>query len=292
VDPLRVTEVALDRLRFGLSPRNLDDRHVELLQQVLASLPPILVHQETMTVVDGLHRFHAARRSGCKSVAVIWFVGTFEEASLEAVRANISHGRPLTIQERRRAAKRVLSVDPSRSDRAVAEICGLSPKTVASVRAYPAEEIPPPTRVLGRDGRLQRRVRRRGPGVAGRDASGPSATSGGEQVHPPGCRGGRVAEDTSPSASGEYARDSWLPWWECDHALESRCPDLVRWLSRTSPDDASLPTILEAFPTSRLYELVDEARRRSTIWAKIAGELQQLSGPARRATPPTGRSFQ
>src|SRR5258706_11103049 len=104
--PSGAVQVELDSLRLGLSPRGLDDRHVELLQECYSALPPILVHRETRTVVDGLHRFHATKRLGFSSIAVVWFDGSLEEASLQAIRANVHHGKPLTPAERRRAAKR------------------------------------------------------------------------------------------------------------------------------------------------------------------------------------------
>jgi ParB-like chromosome segregation protein Spo0J len=153
----RVEEVALERLRFGLSPRQVfcDDQHVAALAEVLDEVPPIVVHAGTLQVIDGVHRVHAAKRVGRRTIRALIFDGDEIEARIEAVRSNITHGKPLTLREREAAALRVLALVPAWSDRRIAMVSGLSPKTVARLRARATVDSPQSRARLGRDGRLR-----------------------------------------------------------------------------------------------------------------------------------------
>ncbi|MFF5160750.1 ParB/RepB/Spo0J family partition protein [Streptomyces sp. NPDC000348] len=128
--------VKVDTLLPADSPRlnGLDEQHVRQLADVYPALPPILVHSGTMRVIDGMHRLAAARRNRLDVVAVRYFTGTEEESFLRSVSANVAHGLPLTPDERKVAARRILEMCPELSDRAVGACTGLSPKTVAAVR--------------------------------------------------------------------------------------------------------------------------------------------------------------
>jgi hypothetical protein len=149
--------VPLDRLLPGDSPRQEgeNDQHIQMLAEVASDLPPILVHRQTMRVIDGIHRLAAARLQGEKLIGVRFFDGSEKDAFVLGVQANIMHGLPLSMADRRAAAARILSSHPNWSDRAVAEVAGLSPQAVASLRAasggHPAQA---PAR-RGRDGRTR-----------------------------------------------------------------------------------------------------------------------------------------
>ncbi|WP_298988861.1 ParB/RepB/Spo0J family partition protein [uncultured Pseudokineococcus sp.] len=145
--------MAVVDLGEALSPRRgpLDDAHVAELVQVLAALPPVLVHRGSLRVVDGQHRVAAARRSGATHVRVEYFDGDAEDAFVEAVRRNARHGLPLTLEDRRAAARRILTSHPDWSDGVVADHACLSTSTVAALRRTgDHEETPMRT---GRDGR-------------------------------------------------------------------------------------------------------------------------------------------
>ena len=146
--PVRITE-----LSFGYTPRQsrLDEEHVKSLVEVIDRVPPIIVEQRTMTVIDGLHRTEAARRAGHREIAAVIFAGSEIEALALAIKANVGHGKPLTREERRAAAGTLLTEAPQRSDRWVAEVCGLSHTTVARIREG-ANDKGPFVRT-GRDGR-------------------------------------------------------------------------------------------------------------------------------------------
>lgn len=154
--PKRVI-VPVDSLLPADSPRSRgeEDEHIQRLAECGEDLPPILVQQGTMRVIDGMHRLRAAILNGRRSIEVEFFDGDDEEAFIRAVEQNVAHGLPLTLADRKDAATRILGFRPALSDRSVAYMTGLSPKTVGAIRACPLEEIPRLDARQGRDGRLR-----------------------------------------------------------------------------------------------------------------------------------------
>ena len=152
-----VVRLKLADLREGVTPRleGEDVNHVRLLAETFGSLPPIVVHRESMTVIDGYHRVRAARMLQLAEVSAVLFDGDQAEAYLESVRLNIAHGKPLTRREREGAATQIAESHPDWSDRRIAQLCGVSPKTVARVRKAPSEDDHHLTARIGRD--LKRR---------------------------------------------------------------------------------------------------------------------------------------
>ncbi|WP_283133092.1 ParB/RepB/Spo0J family partition protein [Rhizohabitans arisaemae] len=142
-------------LHPGDSPRlsGEDEAHIRRLAETDATLPPILVHKPTLKVIDGMHRLRAAILRGHRSIEVEFFDGCEEDAFILAVKANIAHGMPLSLADRRAAALRILCSQPHMSDRAIAEAAGLSAKTVAGLRRHSTEEDPQSNSRLGKDGR-------------------------------------------------------------------------------------------------------------------------------------------
>lgn len=128
--------VRVGDVTVGYSPRQekVDQGHVQALLEVIDRLPPIIVDKRSMRVLDGVHRLEAAKRAGRAEVPAIFFSGTETEALVVAVQANIRHGKPLSRAERQAAAAALLRRCPERSDRWVAEVCGLAHSTVARVR--------------------------------------------------------------------------------------------------------------------------------------------------------------
>jgi transposase len=106
-----------------------------------------------MSVIDGMHRLSAAIMANRTEINAVFFHGTSAEAFRLGVAANVSHGLPLTLAERRSAAIRIVKSQPGLSDRAVAETTGLSSKTVAVIRQQ--VQVPSEPVRLGRDGRLR-----------------------------------------------------------------------------------------------------------------------------------------
>ncbi|WP_238782600.1 ParB/RepB/Spo0J family partition protein [Streptomyces monomycini] len=150
--------VSLKELRSSNdSPRSggLNREHVELLLASGASLPPILVHRPTMRVLDGMHRLQVAVQRGDRTIRCTFFDGSEADVFVLAVESNVRHGLPLSLEERTAAATRIVRSHPHLSDRSVARVSGLSPKTVAAVRRRSSEEIPQSNARIGNDGRTR-----------------------------------------------------------------------------------------------------------------------------------------
>lgn len=145
--------VPIERLRLGDSPRlvGVDRGHAELLAEWPEELPAVLVQKDTMCVIDGRHRVQAALLRGRTEIAVRFVEVTDDAAFLLAVEANLAHGLPLSLADRKAAAARIMRAWPQWSDRAIAKASGLSWKTVGALRrdAQPSEG----QRRVGQDGR-------------------------------------------------------------------------------------------------------------------------------------------
>jgi ParB-like chromosome segregation protein Spo0J len=139
---------------FHLRATGVDAAHAQMLADVAASagLPPILVQKEGARVIDGMHRIEAARLRGAWSIKARIIDCTDKEALVLAIRSNTLHGLPLSRADRICGAKRILAAHPDWSDRAVAEVSGLSAKSVASLRSGSDVQLRQWKR-LGRDGR-------------------------------------------------------------------------------------------------------------------------------------------
>ena len=132
--------------------------HAMTLAESDNTLPPILVHRPTMRVIDGMHRLCAAKLLGHEAIQVHFFDGSDEEAFVRAVQANVAHGLPLSLADRTAAAARIVRTHVNWSDRKIAGLVGLSPKTVGAVRVRlsASEEIPQSSVRVGKDGRARR----------------------------------------------------------------------------------------------------------------------------------------
>ncbi|MCT9138310.1 hypothetical protein [Streptomyces violarus] len=149
--------VPLGALRVTGSPRRTveDPAHSRRLADTGAGFPPLLVHRPSMTVIDGIHRLRAARMRGRPTIAVRFFDGSAEDGRLLAVALNVTHGLPLTAEERTAAAERILTSRPHWSDRCVAEIAGVSSGKTAEIRRRLLGAPAPDAKRVGRDGRAR-----------------------------------------------------------------------------------------------------------------------------------------
>jgi ParB-like chromosome segregation protein Spo0J len=147
----------IDRLLCADSPRlqGEDVEHIRMLAEIEDGWPPILVCRRTMHVIDGMHRLKAARLRGDQSIQAVLYDGDEAEAFILAVKANIEHGLPLSLSDRKAAAARIVRSNPHWSDRAIAEVAGLSAKTVGVVRRDAVDALPEVRDRIGRDGRVR-----------------------------------------------------------------------------------------------------------------------------------------
>lgn len=151
-----LTSLPVASLMPGESPRlaGQSEEHIARLAEVDDPLPPILVDPRTMRVIDGTHRLMAARLRGSEMIEVEFFEGSAADAFLHAVKANVTHGYPLSQADRRAACKRIITTHPHLSDRAIAQIAGLSARSVAALRELAGDQATAQARV-GRDGRIR-----------------------------------------------------------------------------------------------------------------------------------------
>lgn len=267
-----VTSVPVARLGGGSAFRSggLCPEQVDRLVALDGAWPPILLSAADGSVIDGAHRVAAARHLGLARIEAELFSGSAEEAFVEFVRRNVTHGLMLSLAERKRAAERVLREHPVWSDRRVAELCALSPKTVGRLR-----EPSGPEQRLGRDGRL--RPARQGSArarVLAALADEPDASlrtiAAAAGVSPETVRLVRL------NLAERQVVDA--PLWRDDAALAST--DFTAWFERTAIAEADLeraPTV----PLSRVYVVADEARRRSETWLQLARALEARPGRGR-----------
>ncbi|MET7291203.1 winged helix-turn-helix transcriptional regulator [Streptomyces griseoloalbus] len=149
----------MDSLLPADSPRleGVNEDHVRVLADSTADFEPILVARTAGHVVDGMHRLRAAVLRGQRFIDVRYVDGSPGDLFLQSVKANTRHGLPLTLKDRKAAVARILTSHPHLSDRAIAAIAGVSPKTVGAARARraPADSTAQPHTRVGRDGRAR-----------------------------------------------------------------------------------------------------------------------------------------
>ena len=301
-----VVEIPLTSILETPCPRRegLDQDHVRALAELDGNWPPVVVCRADNRLVDGHHRVAAARSLGRTSVLAQMFDGSPQALYLEFVRLNVTHGRPLSLADRRDAAVRMLQWFPDWSDRRIGRSCALSPHTVAGVRADQGErEAYADDFRTGEDGR-----KRRASPVAVREAieSSLDAEPGASlrtiaravNASPETVRNVRKnrggvglvnAERVKHVDLAESRSDGSRPlphWWESDSALnsttEGRC--LAQWLSDREVAEADCTEHLGAVPLSRVYEVAAEARRRSVAWSAFAVAVEAKAAPAGRAS--------
>lgn len=132
-DSLAAVLVDVDLLLAADSPRLEGESlaHARMLAGLGAALPPIVVHRDTMRVIDGMHRLRAAVLRGDAEIEVRFFDGSAAAAFVAGVEANIAHGLPLSAADRRAAARRILGSYPQWSDRATRRAPGWTPRRSA-----------------------------------------------------------------------------------------------------------------------------------------------------------------
>jgi ParB-like chromosome segregation protein Spo0J len=277
-----------------------DPEHIRLLAGIEGALPPILVHRSTMRVIDGMHRLQAAIARGRTTIDVELFEGTEEEAFLEAVRRNIAHGKPLTGTEREAAAMRLLRSHYMLSDRALAEVCGLSPKTVGALRRRAPFDVPVADIRRGKDGKYRpvdsstgrreaARLFRENPDATAREvarvAGIAQATAAdvrnrierGESPYPRRARpNGGVVRPAPLTTAGTGDRLE-LSVVAQDRALQSieHGQQFVDWMSNRAIDPAEWSGFVDVIPISRAYIVARVARQCAGAWSEFADALEK-----------------
>ncbi len=298
-------KVSIAELLPANSPRLAEvDEHIQVLSEADTELPPILVHRNSLRVIDGMHRLRAAQRRGAQTIAVRYFDGDEREAFVMSVRLNSAHGLPLTLAERKNAALRIMHYHPEWSDRAIAALVSISDKTVGAIRRREGDNLPQTTTRIGRNNEsyplnsMQGRLRaselfRQNPNATTREVAKLaeiSATTAkdvrnrllrGEDPVPPKQRENsgepahetaapvRVATRRAPTiALSRLRTDPSLRFSESGRTL-------LRWLEALGSDQNEWSAIADSVPSHCAPAVAEMARQRSEDWRNFAMALDR-----------------
>lgn len=300
--------VPITALRPGESPRLAGESpdHVRALAEAEAPLPPIVVHRQTMRVIDGVHRLRAAALLARSEVEVRWFDGHPDDAFVVAVEANTATGLPLSTADRRAAAARIVTTHPTRSDRWIGVVTGLAATTVGAIRRCSTVPDGQSNSRLGRDGRIRpvdgtggrllaaelmradpdRSLREiaRAAGIApstaldvrnrlrvGADPLPAGRTATGPRTRRPAADGAPVP-DVDPAAVLDALRnDPSLRFTESGRGL-------LRWLGLHVLDERVPTILLDSLPPHCAGAVAALARHNARFWGLFGDRLAELAG--------------
>ncbi|KZM69055.1 hypothetical protein AWN90_15060 [Nocardia terpenica] len=308
-EPVTIVDVPIADLSLAEAPARMGGAkaaHVRLLAEAEAALPPIVVHRESMQVIDGVHRLRAAEVRGDETIGVVFFEGTAAEAFVLGVRLNTMHGLPLSLAERKAAALRILVEYPEWSDRAIAGVAGLSPKTVSAIRRRSDVESPQSAGRIASNGVLHRSIgpegRRRAaelfeadPGASARTvalAAGISVTTAKDvrkrlrAGEDPVTARGRAAEPAPPEPARNVVAMLPACRGEPEQLLHQLRKDpslrfsetgrkVLRWLEAPFGDDVDWESVIDTLPSHCAPGIAELARRRSHDWNRLAHLLDR-----------------
>ena len=147
-----------------LTPRSdIDKATVASYVATYERLPPVDVFwiegRDGWWLVDGNHRFEAAKQVGVKTMDCNEHQGTMDDAIEFSYDANITHGKPLSISERKAGAKLKLKLHTERNNTWIAGDCGVDPGSVIKWREEMESEglISILDELLARDGTMRPR---------------------------------------------------------------------------------------------------------------------------------------
>ncbi|WP_330319240.1 ParB/RepB/Spo0J family partition protein [Streptomyces platensis] len=310
-----VIKVPIASLRLSDSPRSVgaSQEHIRTLAESDARLPPILVMPSTMRVIDGMHRLRAAELRGATEVEARYFEGDEKDAFVLAVKSNIAHGLPLSLDDRKAAAVRIIGSHPKWSDRAIGSATGLSAKTVGALRSCSTEGIPQSNVRIGRDGRARPldptegriragRLMQENPtaplrqiaaqagvslgtasDVRKRLRSGEGPVREGGRPHsaleptteePPPRRRLEETEPSSPSRALMLRHLSRDP----SVRLTEDGRALLRWLNVVAVRSQDWDRLLGSVPAHRASAVAELARSCADIWQQVADQLERSGG--------------
>jgi ParB-like chromosome segregation protein Spo0J len=300
----RVELVAISALRAGESPRLAGESsdHVRALAASGSLFPPIVVHRETMRVIDGMHRLRAAMLLARSEVEARWFDGHPDDAFVLAVEANTATGLPLSTADRKAAAARIITTHPSRSDRWIGSVTGLAASTVGAIRRCSTIRDGQSNRRVGRDGRtrpvdagrgrlLAAELMRAAPDRSLREiarAAGIAPSTAldvrnrlreGENPQPAGRSAGRRPDaerasepDVDPgTVLGALRNDPSLRFTESGRGL-------LRWLGLHVLDDRVAAALIGDLPPHCAGAVAALARHNAEFWSRFGDRLAELAG--------------
>jgi hypothetical protein len=215
MEPNATISVQELRVDPSLQPRvdGVDAEHVRALEETPEDWPTLKVvqHDRRYLLVDGFHRLEAGRNLELESVRVE-VLDTPLDGDLHALAfaLNAAHGRPLSLDDRRAFAERLLRGHPYLADREIGRRCGLSGNTVGAIRKRLEEsaQIEHAQERRGRGGYVYRSERKAGelpeesPGEAIRDLFSPRERKQHRRI-------ARYLERLATALSDQYELEGW-----------------------------------------------------------------------------------
>jgi len=257
-----------------------------------------------MRVIDGMHRLRAAKLKGDRVIAVKFFDGSEEAAFVKSVAANVTHGMPLSLEDRRAAAIRIIKSMPHLSDRAIAKYTGLADKTVGAIRRRSTTNSDRTRARVGMDGRYRPINGDEGRRIAAETiAANPTAPLR-EVAKIAGVSLGTahtvrksLLQGANPIASKARGRDgsierssasdgnrvnyqSRLRNLQKDPSLRfsDMGKELLRSLKFQHSVEERLPRVAEAVPPHLIMIISDMALHCAEVWRRFANELRAREG--------------
>lgn len=158
--------VPLDMIWMDDATQSRTCNDIEVIEQYAESIrngeefPPVDLFRDEQGghyIGDGIHRCHAHWRAGREEVLAYVRPGDERAAMIFACGANRQHGLHRSNADKRHAAEVMLELEPSWSNRKIADHCGLGDHLVADVRReLESGNVIPTTKArLGTDGKTR-----------------------------------------------------------------------------------------------------------------------------------------
>lgn len=147
-------------VRAKLNPQTIEEYSQRM--QAGDKFPPLVIFQYggEYVLVDGFHRYEAARQAGKDPFPIVVYQRSRKDAIKFALHANSNHGLPRSNADKRLVVKLALSEFPGLSSRTIAGHCSMSHTFVDKVRAQLATVASCRSR-MGKDGKLRQRPQER-----------------------------------------------------------------------------------------------------------------------------------
>lgn len=252
--------------------------------KVAVDLPPpdVFFDGEAHWLADGFHRVNGAKEAGRERISVNLHQGTLLDAIEFAASANASHdksGMRRTNADKRRSVEMLLATEKwaGNSDRAVAEQCGVDPKTVASVRSELRKfyTSPAPQTRTGSDGKqypATKPKKTRGKAAAKQPAhqpeSDPNASTGDPQLDEDIAaylgkqRGGQAIEPKLKLVAHEEG--AFSPEQVCSEVIDVLSRAIMDW-----PESEPMTPLIDAIEYQlQIAKEDNDKKARAAQWAK------------------------
>lgn len=281
-DTVDINELRLDggtQSRASLSESTIAD-YAEIYKE--KTLPPIVVFYDGTSywLADGFHRVHGARRAERTLLPAEIHQGSQRDAILYSVGANSAHGLQRTNADKRRAVELLLRDEEwsKRSDRWIAERCGVHHTFVGKNRALATDTNAPDTRTT-KDGR-EYPAQRKAPAQVSEPEPGKYPSNDEPRQKEPD---GPTVDAAEPDPVKETPRPRPEMWWTCGRCeveFNRESATSRGWVKRGHCDDCVAPeaSSVPAPSVARLRQIQDarDADPGLKTWVSIQKNLQKM----------------